>query len=74
MKLYWNTKHLFKLFYKRSNFFHDDIVFSFEIFTLTYHYFTDAVGALLLGTSLVCLTAVGLRFLRRLRFPRWVRL
>lgn len=34
---------------------------------VTYHYFTDAVGALLLGTSLVCLTAAGLRRLRRLR-------
>lgn len=35
--------------------------------SVTYHYFTDAVGALLLGTSLVCLTAAGLRRLRRLR-------
>lgn len=32
--------------------------------SVTYHYFTDAVGALLLGTSLVCLTAAGLRRLR----------
>jgi len=42
---------------------------------VTYHYFTDAVGALLLGTSLVCLAAAVLRWgqrstrrtLRRLR-------
>lgn len=32
---------------------------------VTYHYFTDAVGALLLGSSLVCLTAVALRWLHR---------
>jgi membrane-associated phospholipid phosphatase len=32
--------------------------------SVTYHYFTDAVGALLLGTSLVCLTAAGMRRLR----------
>ena len=32
--------------------------------SVTYHYFTDAVGAVLLGTSLVCLTAAGLRRLR----------
>ena len=43
--------------------------------SVTYHYFTDAVGALLLGTSLVCLAAAVLRWgqrstrrrLRRLR-------
>ena len=28
---------------------------------VTYHYFTDAIGALLLGTSLVCLAAVTFR-------------
>lgn len=33
--------------------------------SVTYHYFTDAVGALLLGTSLVCLAVAGLRWLRR---------
>ena len=32
---------------------------------VTYHYFTDAVGALLLGTSLVCVAAVVLRAVRR---------
>lgn len=32
---------------------------------VTYHYFTDAVGALLLGSSLVCLTAVAVRWLHR---------
>lgn len=32
---------------------------------VTYHYFTDAVGAVLLGTSLVCLTAVAVRWLHR---------
>jgi membrane-associated phospholipid phosphatase len=32
-----------------------------------YHYFTDSVGSLLLGTSLVCLAAVVLRRVRRLR-------
>lgn len=32
--------------------------------SVTYHYFTDTVGALLLGTSLVCLTAAVLRRLR----------
>lgn len=31
----------------------------------TYHYFTDAVGSVLLGTSLVCVAAVVLRSLRR---------
>lgn len=31
----------------------------------TYHYFTDAIGAVLLGTSLVCLTAVALRWAHR---------
>lgn len=33
--------------------------------SVTYHYFTDAVGALLLGTSLVCLGVAALRWLRR---------
>lgn len=32
---------------------------------VTYHYFTDAMGAVLLGTSLVCIAAVVLRTLRR---------
>ena len=32
---------------------------------VTYHYLTDAVGALLLGSSLVCLTAVAVRWLHR---------
>ena len=32
---------------------------------VTYHYFTDAVGAVLLGTSLVCLAALILRSVRR---------
>lgn len=32
---------------------------------VTYHYFTDAVGAVLLGTSIVCLAAVLLRSVRR---------
>lgn len=32
---------------------------------VTYHYFTDALGALLLGSSLVCMTAVILRWLHR---------
>ena len=31
---------------------------------VSYHYFTDAVGSLLLGTSLVCLAALVLRRLR----------
>lgn len=31
----------------------------------TYHYFTDAVGSVLLGTSLVCIAAVAFRSLRR---------
>lgn len=31
---------------------------------VSYHYFTDAVGSLLLGTSLVCLAVVALRRLR----------
>jgi membrane-associated phospholipid phosphatase len=31
---------------------------------VTYHYFTDAVGAVLLGTSLVCIAAVVLRTAR----------
>ncbi len=32
---------------------------------VSYHYFTDAVGAVLLGTSLVCLTAAAVRRLRK---------
>ena len=32
---------------------------------VTYHYFTDAVGAVLLGTSLVCLTAAAVRWAHR---------
>lgn len=32
---------------------------------VTYHYLTDAVGSVLLGTSLVCIAAVVLRALRR---------
>lgn len=32
---------------------------------VTYHYFTDAVGSVLLGTSLVCVAAVIFRSLRR---------
>ena len=32
---------------------------------VTYHYLTDALGAVLLGTSLVCLTAVALRCVHR---------
>lgn len=32
---------------------------------VTYHYFTDAMGALLLGTSLVCIAALLLRSMRR---------
>jgi hypothetical protein len=32
---------------------------------VTYHYFTDAVGSVLLGTSLVCVAAVVFRSLRR---------
>lgn len=32
---------------------------------VTYHYLTDTVGAVLLGTSLVCLTAVALRWAHR---------
>ena len=34
--------------------------------SVTYHYVADAVGALLLGTSLVCLGVAVLRWLRRL--------
>ena len=33
--------------------------------SVTYHYFTDGVGAVLLGTSLVCLAAASLRWARR---------
>lgn len=32
---------------------------------VTYHYFTDAIGAVLLGTSLVCLTAAAVRWIHR---------
>lgn len=32
---------------------------------VTYHYFTDALGAALLGTSLVCIAAFALRWARR---------
>lgn len=32
---------------------------------VTYHYFTDALGSVLLGTSLVCVAAVFYRWLRR---------
>ena len=32
---------------------------------VTYHYFTDTLGAILLGTSLVCLTAAVLRWAHR---------
>jgi hypothetical protein len=32
--------------------------------SVTYHYFTDAVGSILLGTSLVCAAAAILRRLR----------
>ena len=32
---------------------------------VTYHYFTDAVGSVLLGTSLVCIAALVLRRIRR---------
>lgn len=32
---------------------------------VTYHYFTDALGAVLLGSSLVCIAAVALRSVRR---------
>lgn len=32
---------------------------------VTYHYFTDAVGAVLLGTSLVCAAALAVRWSRR---------
>ncbi len=32
---------------------------------VTYHYFTDALGALLLGTSLVCIAAAALRWAHR---------
>ena len=39
--------------------------------SVTYHYFTDGVGALLLGTSLVCLAAAALRWARRR--ARWLR-
>ena len=32
---------------------------------VTYHYFTDAMGAVLLGTSLVCIAALALRWAHR---------
>ena len=41
---------------------------------VTYHYFTDAVGALLLGTSLVCLAAAVLRWGQRRTRRAWRRL
>ncbi len=41
--------------------------------SVTYHYLTDAVGAVLLGTSLVCIAAVALRWIRR-RGRAWMRL
>jgi len=40
---------------------------------VTYHYFTDAIGALLLGSSMVCLTAFAMRWLHR-RTRRLLRL
>lgn len=40
----------------------------------TYHFFTDTVGALLLGTSMVCVVAVVLRRARRRSGAAWLRL
>lgn len=40
--------------------------------SVTYHYFTDGVGALLLGTSLVCLAVAALRWTQRR--AKWLRL
>ena len=39
---------------------------------VTYHYFTDTVGALLLGTSLVCLAAAVVHRARH-RVVHWTR-
>jgi formate hydrogenlyase subunit 3/multisubunit Na+/H+ antiporter MnhD subunit len=41
--------------------------------SVTYHYFTDALGSVLLGTSLVCLAVAALRWARR-RTRGWLRL
>jgi membrane-associated phospholipid phosphatase len=41
--------------------------------SVTYHYFTDGVGSVLLGTSLVCLAVAALRWARR-RTRGWLRL
>ena len=40
---------------------------------VTYHYFTDAVGAVLLGTSLVALAAAALRSAHRRSRRAWLR-
>jgi membrane-associated phospholipid phosphatase len=42
--------------------------------SVTYHYFTDGLGAVLLGTSLVCLAAAALRWTRRRARSAWLRL
>lgn len=42
--------------------------------SVTYHYFTDAVGSVLLGTSLVCLSVAALRWVRRRARGGWLRL
>ena len=42
--------------------------------SVTYHYFTDAVGSVLLGTSLVCLALAVLRWARRRTRSAWLRL
>lgn len=41
---------------------------------VTYHYFTDAIGSVLLGTSLVCIAAVLVRRLHRGTRGSWLRL
>ncbi len=41
---------------------------------VTYHYFTDAVGSVLLGTSLVCVAALILRRVHRGTRGSWLRL
>ncbi len=41
---------------------------------VTYHYFTDAVGSVLLGTSLVCVAALILRRVHRGTRGIWLRL
>ena len=41
---------------------------------VTYHYFTDAVGSVLLGTSLVCVAALILRRVHRGTRGTWLRL